>query len=93
MRATKQMSVTLPSDVADNVRAKVEAGAYASESDVVREGLRALQVRDRAVERWLREDVAAAYDAMMADPSRAISSDELKAFLAEVYARTAKTHE
>jgi len=34
--------------------------------------LHALQERDAAVERWLLEEVAPAYDAMNADPSRAI---------------------
>jgi antitoxin ParD1/3/4 len=35
--------------------------------------LRALEERDAAVERWLREDVVAAYDALQANPGRAIS--------------------
>jgi hypothetical protein len=39
--------------------------------------------RDRAVEDWLRGDVAAAYDALKADPSSAaISVDQVKAGLA-----------
>jgi putative addiction module CopG family antidote len=49
--------------MANMVREKVESGAYATESEVVREGLRALEERDAAVERWLREEVAPAYDA------------------------------
>jgi antitoxin ParD1/3/4 len=71
MRATKQLSVTLPHEMAEEVRARVSSGAYASDSEVVREGLRALAERERAVEHWLRTDVAAAYDALRADPSRA----------------------
>lgn len=54
MRATRQMSITLPYVLADAVRARVTSGAYASESEVIREGLRALAERERAVERWLR---------------------------------------
>ncbi len=79
------MSVTLPLAMAASVSARVESGDYASENEVVREGLRALQARERAVDRWLREDVAAAYDAIKADPSSAISSEELRASLAEIY--------
>jgi len=79
--------------MAQNVRAKVASGDYASESEVIREGLRALQARDRALDRWLREDVAEAYDTAKADPSRLLSSDALKASLAEVYERSAKTGE
>src|SRR5438105_9568990 len=54
---------------------KVASGAYASGSEVVRAGLRALQERDAAVERWLRDEVAPVYDAMKRDPSRAIPAE------------------
>lgn len=87
MRTTRQMSVTLPIEMAAGVQAKVVAGEYASESEVVREGLRALQARDRAQERWLREDVAAIYDAMAADPSRGRSLDQVRASLAREHER------
>jgi Arc/MetJ-type ribon-helix-helix transcriptional regulator len=49
---------------------------------VIREGLRALFARDQAVEAWLREEVAAAYDAVVADPSRAVSAQAVRARLA-----------
>jgi antitoxin ParD1/3/4 len=49
---------------------------------VVREGLRTLFARDQAVEAWLREEVAAAYDAVAADPSRAVSAQSVRARLA-----------
>lgn len=35
----------------------------------------ALQERDAVVERWLLDDVAPAYDAMKADPSRASKAE------------------
>ena len=37
--------------------------------------------RDRALEGWLREQVAPAYDALKADPSRAVSADDVRATL------------
>ena len=77
MRTTQQFSVTLPNEMADMVRAKVSSGEYASESEVIRDGLRALQARDRALEKWLRTEVAAAYDEMKADPSKGLSSEEV----------------
>lgn len=46
------------------------------------EGLRALLARDCAVERWLREEVGPAYDALKADPLRAITAADVKACLA-----------
>ncbi len=81
MRTTQQFSVTLSHELADLVRAKVESGEYASESEVIREGLRALQRHERALEKWLHEEVASAYDAMKADPSRAISVENVRARL------------
>jgi antitoxin ParD1/3/4 len=82
MRTTRQLSITLPIDMADALRERVRSGEYASESEVVREGLRALFARDQAVEAWLREEVAAAYDAVAADPSRAVSAQSVRARLA-----------
>jgi antitoxin ParD1/3/4 len=82
MRSTRQLSVTLPNEMADQVRAKVASGEYASESEVVREGLRALQARDRAVERWLIEQVLPAHDAYGADPGRGLSLEEVRRGLA-----------
>jgi antitoxin ParD1/3/4 len=86
MRTTRSLSVTLPNDMADMVRRKVESGEYASESEVIRDGLRALQQRDAAMERWLREEVAPAYDATMADPSKRIPAERVLGEAAARYA-------
>lgn len=82
MRTTQQMSITLPNDMADLVKAKVRAGEYASESEVIRDGLRALLARDRAVERWLQEQVAPAYDSLKSNPERAVNLEQLRTRLA-----------
>ncbi len=82
MRSTQQFSITLPNEMAEAVRAKVAGGQYATESEVIRDGLRALLARDQVVEDWLRNDVAATYDAMKADPSKAVSVGRVKARLA-----------
>ncbi len=87
MRTTQQMSITLPKEMADAVKSKVRAGEYASESEVIRDGLRALMARDRAVESWLRNQVGAAYDALKADPSRAVTADQVRARLAAEHAK------
>jgi putative addiction module CopG family antidote len=71
--------------MAEMVRTRVESGEYASESEVIRDGLRALQMHDRALEAWLREDVAAAYDAMKADSSRAVTVERVRASLAAAH--------
>lgn len=82
MRTTQQMSITLPIEMAEVVKEKVRTGEYASESEVIRDGLRALKVRDKAVERWLAEHVVSTYDAMRADSSRAVSIESVRASLA-----------
>ncbi|PWW00370.1 antitoxin ParD1/3/4 [Hoeflea marina] len=65
-------TISLPDEHASYIDQKVKSGDYASASEVVRAGLRALQERDRAIEDWLRHEVASSYDAMRADPSRGI---------------------
>lgn len=88
MRTTQQMSITLPNDMADVVKSKVRSGEYASESEVIRDGLRTLLARDRAVESWLNQQVGPAYDALKADPSRAVTPEQVRARLAAEYAKT-----
>lgn len=79
MRSTQQFSVTLPNEMAVLVRAKVASGEYASESEVIREGLRALRARERALDDWLRQQALPAYDAYLEDPSRGMSLEEVRA--------------
>ena len=81
-RTTQQFSITLPNEMAARVRAKVASGEYASESEVIRDGLRALFARDEAVEEWLRTEIVASYEELRADPSQAINSEEMRAELA-----------
>ena len=78
--------------MADAVKAKVATGEYATESEVIRDGLRVLMARDRVVESWLLEQVVPAYDALKADPSRAVTVNQIRARLAaEHKAATTKT--
>ncbi|HEY0162769.1 MAG TPA: type II toxin-antitoxin system ParD family antitoxin [Edaphobacter sp.] len=81
MRSTQQFSITLPNEMAELVRAKVASGEYATESEVLRDGLRVLLARDRVVEDWLRYQVAPAYDALKADPTRGIPASRVRAML------------
>ncbi|MBC8641383.1 CopG/Arc/MetJ family transcriptional regulator [Caballeronia temeraria] len=81
MRTTQQMSITLPNEMAEFVRTKVASGDYASDSEVLRDALRVLRERDRAVEAWLRNEVVPAAQALRDDPSRALSADQVRAEL------------
>ncbi|MDP2369244.1 ribbon-helix-helix domain-containing protein [Rhodoferax sp.] len=82
MRTTQQLSITLPNDMANVLKAKVQTGEYATESEVIRDGLRALLARDRAIEGWLRDQVGPAYDALKANPSSAVTPEQVRARLA-----------
>jgi antitoxin ParD1/3/4 len=91
MRSTQQFSITLPNEMADIVKNKVAAGEYATESEVIRDGLRVLMARDRAMDSWLHQTVGPAYDALKADPARAVTVDQVRATLVAEYKKaTAK---
>jgi antitoxin ParD1/3/4 len=76
MSIAEKRTFSLPAEHAAFIDEKIASGAYASGSEVVRAGLRALQERDAAVENWLRNEVIAAYDALDKEPGRAIEAKE-----------------
>ena len=90
MPAPEKRSFTLPTEQTSYIDQLVASGTYASASEVVRAGIRALQERDGAVERWLREEVAPTYDAMKADPSRGIPAEEVFATVRARHAQRLK---
>ena len=84
MATIAKRTFSLPAEQAAFIDAQVASGAFATASEVVSAGLCALQERDAAVERWLREEVAPAYDRWKADPSSEISSEDLASACASV---------
>ena len=78
---TEKRAFDLPPEQSDDIDQLVEPCTYASANDVIGAGLRALQDKDEAVERWLREDVAPVYDAMKENPDRAIPTETVFARL------------
>jgi putative addiction module CopG family antidote len=75
------MSISLPTEMADAVGERVRSGRYASESEVVRDGMRAVMAQDATVEAWLQVQIAATY-AMQASPDDVIEIADVKAHLA-----------
>ncbi len=75
------MSITLPNEMAAQVKARVASGEYASESEVIREGLRALMARDNAVEKWLNEQVVPAWEALQSGETKGLSGDDIRSRL------------
>jgi putative addiction module CopG family antidote len=76
MRTTQSLSITLPLEMAQMVKDKVASGEYATESEVIRDGLRTLAARDAAVEKWLRDEVLPTMEALDAGKMGTVSLDE-----------------
>jgi putative addiction module CopG family antidote len=77
MPAKRTIEVTLPEDLDRLVREKVASGAYRSESEVIRDGLRALQECDLGLDHWLQTEGVVRHDAHHADLSREISPERV----------------
>jgi antitoxin ParD1/3/4 len=84
MSESKAVTVTLE-DMLESAEARVRSGAYSSLSEVVQEGLRALDREDE----WLREAVRESLD----DPRPSIPAEEVFAELERRYQEdAAKEH-
>ena len=88
--AAEKRTFSLPSEQANYIDRLVDSGTYATSSEVIRAGLRALQERDSAVERWLREEVVPVAAAMQANPDRAIPADQVFEEIRSLHARRLK---
>jgi antitoxin ParD1/3/4 len=59
-RTSRPITVTL-GDLQESVEARVKSGAYASASEVIRAGVRALDREDAALNEWMRRRVEEAF--------------------------------
>ena len=71
----EKLSITLPADMARDIRAAVSTGSYSSHSEVIREAMRLWQ--DRRNEREQRLDVIRAKIQGAVDDPRRITDDDL----------------
>lgn len=80
--AQSKRTISLPSEHSNYIDKQVASGKYASASEVVRAGLRALQERDEVIEEWILREVVPAYENIMAYPETGIplqvALDELR---------------
>jgi putative addiction module CopG family antidote len=65
--------------MAKKVKARVASGAYESASEVVREGLRALEAQEAALEEWLKTEGVKRLKAHKANPQDTVSVKEMRA--------------
>ena len=56
----------------NTVKTKAVAGEYATENEVIRNGLRALMMRDRSMQNRLHEQAGSAHDALKIDLTRTV---------------------
>lgn len=90
MAAAEKRTFSLPTEQARYIDELVTSGTYATSSEVIRAGLRALQERDAAVERWLREEVVPVAAAMQANPESAIPVDNVFDGIRKLHAQCLK---
>jgi antitoxin ParD1/3/4 len=89
MKPAEKLSITLPAEMARMVRDKVEGGAYASNSEVIREALRTWQEREAMKARRLdevRQKIAASVD----DPRPSLTAKEVGKRLKMLHQKTVK---
>ena len=77
MTSTQKRTFSLSSAQGKYIDKLVKSGGYASGSEVVRAGLRALKERDAAMEQWLREEVVPVLEELDADPTQVVSDEML----------------
>ena len=89
MQPAEKLSITLPADMARMVRDKVEGGAYASNSEVIREALRIWQEREALKARRLdriREKIADSVN----DPRPSLTAKDVSKRLKTLHQKTVK---
>jgi Arc/MetJ-type ribon-helix-helix transcriptional regulator len=70
----------------------VASGDYATESDVIRDGLRSLHARDAAVDGWLCNEVAKSYNEYATIPDIGVPASKIMSRLKKSHAaRLAKS--
>lgn len=77
-RKTSPLTITLPHDKVKLVKSLVASGQYATDSEVIRDGLRMLNAREIAMSRWLREEVIPAYQQLKVGPQSGMTVGDVR---------------
>jgi antitoxin ParD1/3/4 len=89
MRPAEKLSITLPAEMAEMIRSKVEGGAYASNSEVIREALRFWH--DREVTKTQRlDEIRNQIAESINDPRPSLPAGEVRQRLKKLHAKSVK---
>lgn len=77
MRKVQKRTFSITTQQAEFIDRKVAEGVYASGSEIIREGLRAIKNREDRLERWIAEEIIPAYDAWKANPDDVRDIDDV----------------
>ncbi len=91
MKTTQPLTITLPHEMMEMVKAKVSSGEYATESDVIRDGLRTLQARDAALEKWLQQEVVKSCEECEADATLGVTTEQIVTRIRSQYRKRTST--
>jgi antitoxin ParD1/3/4 len=90
MPNAEKISVTITPDMLRVIRESIEAGEYASASEVLRDAMRVWQ-RQRIEDAERIEAIRARVRRSLEDPRPSLSEEEVEARLQALFAETAKT--
>lgn len=82
MQNVERLSITLPTDMARMIRAKVADGRYASNSEVIREAMRAWQEQEQ-IHALRLAGIRAKIDEAESDPRPSLTDAEVERHFAE----------
>lgn len=92
MEPAEKLSITLPANLARIVRQKVESGAYASNSEVIRDALRAWQEREMERERQL-DSIRARLQEAVDDPRPPLPAEKVAKRLDRLHEQTLRARD
>jgi len=82
MQNVERLSITLPTEMARMIRAKVQGGRYASNSEVIREAMRAWQEQEQLHAQRMAT-IRAKIDEADSDPRPSLTDAEVEKHFAE----------
>lgn len=91
MIETEQLTLTLPKDVVDTIRHSVSSGEFHNESAYVEAAIRDGN-EDYFSDEWIRREVLPVLDAMDADPSRALTPEQVRLNLLARHENLSRNH-